>query len=567
MMKNKNMLKEFLAETKWLHKRYICTNIFSVVLIIIGVIIPIVNKNLIDEGIINKNLSKLLFYFISMIVLSVLHLVFNYIIQMKYSGISRDYNVKTKEDVLNKLKQMSGKDIEQLKSGKLINILEEDVESISNIVTNTLFSLINDSVTALFSLLYLMIMAPWILFPLILIQGVLFLYSHRLSKRISLLNEQYFTLRDSQTSNIQEHIVNIGYLLQSNLYGFFLKRFIYDEKKVNNIMYDVDKNMNKSNFSQGILNVITFILTWGVGGILTISGKLTLGEIYAIEMYCGRFTSPINRIISNYLQFKKMLIQIKRVYSLLYCTLENNNNNATLACTDTGDIEFKNIDFSYNSQKILKNLSFMIHENKVNVIMGKSGQGKTTIIKLLTRYYGLDKGDIIIHNNCISKYYIESLRDQISIVSQDIAIFNATIYENLVLNNSVEQEEVFSVCKLTGIYNEIMDMEKQFDTIITEFGRNLSGGQRQRIGITRALLRKTKIIVFDEPTSGLDEYNKRMISKLIYSLKNTTILLITHDKQIIKPESYIYIIQNGSLKESQFSSICESQSKKASEYV
>lgn len=556
-MKNKYMLKEFLADTKWLHKRYICTNLFSVFLIIIGLIIPIVNKNLIDKGIINKNLSKLLFYFLSMIVLSALHLVFNYIIQMKYSGISRDYIVRTKEDVLNKLKQMSGKEIEQLKSGKLLNILEEDVESISVIVTNTLFSLINDSITALFSLLYLMIMAPWLLFPLILLQGILLLYSHRISKKISQLNEQYFTLRDSQTSNIQEHIVNIGYLLQSNIYGFFSKRFIYDEKIVNNTMYDIDKNMNKSNFSQGILNIITFILTWGVGGILTINGKLTLGEIYAIEMYCGRFTSPINRMISNCLQLKKMLIQIKRVYSLLYCQLENVNSNANLVFTDTGDIEFKNVDFSYDSQTILKNANFIIHENMVNVIMGKSGQGKTTLIKLLTRYHGLDRGDILIHNNSIHQYSIESLRDHISIVSQDVAIFNATIYENLILNNSVEQEEVYKACRLTGIYNEIMNMEKKFDTVITEFGRNLSGGQRQRISITRALLRKTKIIIFDEPTSGLDEYNKRMISELIYSLKNTTILLITHDKQIIKPKSFLYIIQNGTLRESELSTINE----------
>lgn len=178
-------------------------------------------------------------------------------------------------------------------------------------------------------------------------------------------------------------------------------------------------------------------------------------------------------------------------------------------------ISFQNIQFLYNSKSmIFQNLNLTIYPNQVNVLIGKSGQGKTTIIKLLTQMWKIDDGKILIDNISLYEYSKTEIRNQIGIVSQEIPIFNTSIMENLILSNKVSMNEVIRVCKLTGIYNEIMEKKEQFNMIISEYGRNLSGGQKQRIAITRAILKKAEVIILDEPTANLDPENKEQIKNL-----------------------------------------------------
>lgn len=211
-----------------------------------------------------------------------------------------------------------------------------------------------------------------------------------------------------------------------------------------------------------------------------------------------------------------------------------------------GNIEFKNVGFKYNSKDLFYNLNFKIKPNKMIAIVGKSGEGKSTILKLINKTYEIDNGEILIDNFNINDLSEKTIKNNISIVSQVPYIFNLSVKDNIKLANPQSTaDDIIDVCKKSQIHDFIMEMPDGYDTMVGENGVILSGGQKQRIAIARALIKKSKIILFDEATSSLDNNNQEKIKNIMKDLtKNHTVIIVAHRLSTIVDADDILVLHN-----------------------
>ncbi len=212
---------------------------------------------------------------------------------------------------------------------------------------------------------------------------------------------------------------------------------------------------------------------------------------------------------------------------------------------------FKGLDFGYKKERVLSNLELYIDKGSTHAIVGPSGSGKTTITQLLFRLWKSDKGIIKIDNHNIEEYKLDNLRNQISIVSQNIFLLNDTIYNNIVLGKkNVSNEEVETVLKQADIYELVSNLPNGWNTIIGENGIRLSGGEKQRLSIARAIFKNAPILIFDEATSMLDnETENNIIQQVLLLFKNKTIVLIAHRLSTVKNADVISVLKEGRIIE------------------
>jgi len=214
-----------------------------------------------------------------------------------------------------------------------------------------------------------------------------------------------------------------------------------------------------------------------------------------------------------------------------------------------GKIEIKNLSFAYDKKKVLENINLIINPNESIGIVGKSGSGKTTLFNLLSKGYDLNEGEILLDNINLNKLTQNSIRDNISMVSQNPYIFNLSIKENLMLlTNNIKMKDIKEACIKANIHDYIESLPNKYDTLIGEGGVNLSGGQKQRLAIARALLKNSKIILFDEATSALDNETQSNIQKSIDEIGNKhTIIIVAHRLSTIKNCDKIIVLDKGKI--------------------
>lgn len=285
-------------------------------------------------------------------------------------------------------------------------------------------------------------------------------------------------------------------------------------------------------------------------GFSVFSGFITLASFIVIEKYIWRIDEVVESLSEFGISFNKVTVSLKRMDEILNNRLYEDEKFGNKVINDKKvKIEFKDVLFKYRDEEefILKGLNMKLEPNKKIAIVGKSGQGKSTLFNLLLRYFDSTEGKILINDVDIKELSEDSLRENISVIRQSPYLFNSTIFDNFkVVKEDVTLEEVREVCKKAYIDDYIMSLPNAYDTIIGEGGVNLSGGQKQRIAIARTLLKNTKVILFDEATSALDNESQEYIKKTIDDLVKThTIIIVAHRLSTIMDADVIYVILDG----------------------
>ena len=282
-------------------------------------------------------------------------------------------------------------------------------------------------------------------------------------------------------------------------------------------------------YSKSLLDIPTFVIIFNYQSKIK---NLLMGIVQIVE-YNKKFSVAANRIyeIIDDNKFKK-----EKFGSI---SIEKLN----------GNIEFKNVSFSYGRLKVLKDMSFEIKEKEKVAFVGKSGAGKTTIFNLITKLYDTNKGKILLDGYNINELSCSTIRNNMSIITQIPYIFNFSIKDNLLLaKENATMKEIREACKMACIDDYIMNLPKKYDTMVGENGVTLSGGQRQRLSIARALLVKSEIILFDEATSALDNETQGNIKKAINNLNGKyTVLIIAHRLSTIIDSDKIYVVDDGKI--------------------
>ncbi len=296
--------------------------------------------------------------------------------------------------------------------------------------------------------------------------------------------------------------------------------------------------------------VIQFIILLTLG-ISVFNGTIVLASFVVIEKYIWRIDEVVESLSEFGVSYNKVTVSLKRIDEILNNILYEDekfgqkkiNNDKKI------NIEFKNVSFKYRDEEelILNGLNLKLAPNKKIAIVGKSGQGKSTLFNLLLRYFDATKGQILVNGEDIKNLSEESLRTNISVIRQSPYLFNSTIFDNFkIVKEDVTLEEIRSVCKKAYIDDYIMSLPNGYETVIGEGGVNLSGGQKQRIAIARTLLKDTKVILFDEATSALDNESQEYIKKTIDNLVKThTIIIVAHRLSTIMDADLIYVIDEG----------------------
>ena len=282
------------------------------------------------------------------------------------------------------------------------------------------------------------------------------------------------------------------------------------------------------------------------------NNTLQVSSFLIIFLYKNKVLNLINYISEIREKLADGKVSSSRVFDIITYKSFSKENYGTMEVNDiNGNIEFDNVEFQYNSKELFRNLNFKIEPNKMIAIVGKSGEGKSTILKLISKGYSVDSGKVLIDNYNINDLSEKTIKDNISIVSQSPYIFNLSIKDNIKLANpDTTDEEIIDVCKKAQIHDVIESMEDGYDTLVGENGVILSGGQKQRIAIARAILNDTKVIIFDEATSSLDNISQKVILQNIKPfLKNKVVIIVAHRLSTIKDADNIYIMNNGEVIE------------------
>lgn len=300
-----------------------------------------------------------------------------------------------------------------------------------------------------------------------------------------------------------------------------------------------------------VLDISRFLFTFGfivLCCFLIINGHIELASFLTLYIFRGNIRSMINCLTNLRFKLSEGEVSAKRVFDIIDCVnYEQESFGEKEVSSFDGNIEFKNVKFAYDENVTLfEDLSFKIKQNTFVAFVGKSGEGKTSILELMTKNYEILSGEILFDGHNLYELNEQSIRQNISVVSQEPYIFNMTIKENLLLaKEDATDEEIEDACKKAYIHDFIMSKEDKYDSIIGENGVQLSGGQKQRLAIARAILKNSKIILLDEATSALDNESQKNIKIVLDNLsKDHTVIMIAHRLSTIQDADEIFVLDN-----------------------
>ena len=453
-------------------------------------------------------------------------------------------NFDLKRDMLESLTNFEVKNFDNTNSGLFISRLNKDTTELSQLfddITDDLSGIILN-VSFIIYVLYLNVhLGVFLILNVIL---VYILTSRKLFyyKR----TKQDYKEKDEKVVGLYTDIIRgIREIKDLNLKSVVLKNT--NEKQMETIKAEIKSTHTRRTWDRWIAifqHTLDFIFILLSIYFIT-NNSLQVSSFLIIFLYKNKVLNLINYISEIREKLADGKVAAARVFDIVEYKVFSQENYGTMTINNIkGNIEFKNVEFQYNSNKLFKNLNFKIEPNKMTAIVGKSGEGKSTILKLISKGYSVDGGKILIDNYNINDLSEKTIKDNISVVSQSPYIFNLSIKDNIKLANpTATNEQIIEVCKKAQIHDIITQMEKGYDTLVGENGVILSGGQKQRIAIARALLKKSKIILLDEATSSLDNSNQEKIKNVIKELsKDHTVIIVAHRLSTIVDSDNIFVV-------------------------
>ena len=504
--------------------------------------------DIIDIGLVQNELIQNIF----LILLAAISAgIFTFLTRQTIINVSRYVEFDLKNEIYVQYQKLSLSFYKKNQTGDLMNRISEDVSRVRMYFGPAIMYSVNTITLLIITFFYMYRQSPeltlYTVSPLPILSYTIFKLSGIINIRSRIVQESLSKL----SSFTQEIFTGIQ----------IVKSYAIQEQKSNqfNQLSEINKTNQINLVKMQALFFPLMILLIGVSNIFVIyiggkqylDGRIeNIGIIAEFIIYVNMLTWPVASLgwISSIVQQAEA--SQKRINEFLKEKSEITNKTKAYKKL-TGKIEFKNVSFTYEESKIqaLKDVDFVIEQNKSLGLIGITGSGKTTALKLLTRMYNLNSGQILIDNKIITEFDLESLRKQIGVVPQDSFLFSDSIINNIRFGDEkANKKEVEEVCKIAGIHDEIIKFKNGYDTILGERGVNLSGGQKQRICIARALIKKPKILILDDCLSALDtETELKVIKSLKNYIKNTTTIISSHRLSSVQNLDEIVVLGDGKI--------------------
>ena len=437
-------------------------------------------------------------------------------------------------------------------TGKIMSRMTSDLNEIAELAHHGPENFIITGITIVVSFLYLTSIDIWLTLIVFACVPVLVFVSLTLRKK---MREAF---RESQAA-----IAQINGSLQSSIAGIRVtKAFTNEERETEKFeegnsqfmeaRRDAYKAMGQFHSATTMITDVFNVVVLIAGGLFLYSGRINFADYSAFIVSINLFLGPVNTLIRFMEQFQNGVAGFERFVEIMETEPELNGEKAVAVARLDGEIKFNNVSSSYaEGKEVLKNVCLSIGKGKTFALVGPSGGGKTTLCHLIPHFYKITDGDILIDGKSLKNITIESLRQNIGIVQQDIYLFNASIRENILYGKlDATDEEVVEAAKKANIHDYIMSLENGYDTVIGERGVRLSGGQKQRLCIARVFLKNPPILILDEATSALDNATEIQIQKSLDELsEGRTTIVVAHRLSTIKNADEIAVVDNGEITE------------------
>ncbi|MBE6143947.1 MAG: ABC transporter ATP-binding protein [Firmicutes bacterium] len=468
-----------------------------------------------------------------------------------YNYLEIKFMKNVSKDLYTKIDNLPAKAFEEIGVGEFINRLYNDTERVMDLLAK-LIRLICKALVVVAVIILAFSISIYLGIEIVVFGFVMGFISFKFFPKIKKTQEEIKKQTDSYVKTATENITGIR-----EIKALGIKRNI--EKNVFVFLDNLFKNSKQIRSYEiwyySLNNLTYFVLQFIIlftCGYFFIQGKIEYSVFIMMEMYIWRIDEVVESISDFGVNYNKVTVSLRRIGEIVNNGLYQDEKFGTKELGNIkGEIKFKDVTFKYSADEsaTLKNLNFSIEPNKKVAIVGRSGNGKSTIFNLLLRYFDVTEGQITIDDVDIKDLTENSLRKNISIIRQAPFLFNLSILDNFKLvKDDITVEEVREYCKKAYIDDYIMSLPNNYDTIIGEGGVNLSGGQKQRLAIARTLLIDTKIILFDEATSALDNESQEYIKSTIDNLvKDHTVIIVAHRLSTIIDADIINVIDEGKL--------------------
>ena len=547
---NDNSLMRFFYVLK--NQKSLLWNIFltSMLYTFLGIISSFYFKFLVDYVLKDKLVTTLNILIIGVIILEIIKIFLSIFRGFLLMFLGQRIDVSILFGYYNHMIRLPMKFFSSRKAGEIISRFS-DADNINDTVAETVLSLMLDVIMSVVGGIIVYFQNQYLFFIsvvlLLLYTIIVFSFKGILKK----VNREVLENNSQMTSLVIQSINGIETIKTYNL-----EKRIQDETEFKYLkVLKSSLKRTKIGIFLGTLSEIVELLgsmaiIW-IGSMQVINGKLTLGEMMVFNTLLGYFTEPVKNLIGLQPTIQTAMVSADRLGEVIDLDIEQKDERI-IPDNLKGDIEIKNLDFRYGTkEQILKNINMKIKKGEKIALVGESGSGKTTLAKLFLKFFDFEKGEININDFNIKDIDITFLREKISYISQDIFLFNNTIKENLILNETIKMEEVIEMAKKINAYDFINQLPQRFNYVIEENGANLSMGQKQRLSILRALLKKPDILIMDEATSNLDTITENIIQNTLNNLDmEMTIIIIAHRLSTIRMCDKIYVLDEGEIIES-----------------
>ena len=549
MKKTKNNLKFLWNYSNNSKHLLILVILLNIIKIIINTLVPLYSAKLV-LNLSNNELHRLLLIALILLILNSLNSILNYItlkLNVKFSSV---IYLNIEKDIIDKIHTFTNKTLDNTSTGTIIDRLDYDLSNISNIYFDILYRL-TEFIKSIGIIVAIFIINPLVGILSILSLTIIFLIDNYQVYKVTNLIDDKNKKNEKFTESITEVIRGMRDIKMLNIEKNTINKLDNQVDETIDSEFKINKTTNILGKLASLIDDLTSLFNISFYVFLISKGSLTISNALVLYNYYSNISSfggYIGQIMDNINKFNISSERIKELFDNEKFATETFGTKHIKKVK--GKFEFKSVHFGYKKNEVLKGVSFTVNPDETVAFVGKTGSGKTTIFNLLCKMYDIDKGEILIDDVNINELDKDTIRGNITVISQSPYIFNMSIKENLKLvKPNLTNKEMKEVLKTACLYDFVESLPDKYDTILGENGITLSGGQKQRLAIARALIQKTEIILFDEATSALDNETQEKITKAINNMKKEyTIMVIAHRLSTIVNADKIFFLNNGKIE-------------------
>lgn len=533
-------------------KLFIISAILAIVLAPVSVVQPLLINKAVDDYILRFDFDGLIWITLVMIGVLLLEVILRYFFIYMSNLLGQNVIRDLRNSVFRHVLSLNLTYFDRTPVGTSTTRTINDVESINEVFTQGVLIMIADVLRIIAVLITMFVVSVRLTLIVLFTMPLILLATYIFKEKVKYAYQR-----------VRSEIANMNSFLQERLSGMYIVQIFNAVEKEKNKFRRINQRYTQANLDSILYYAVFFpvveiisafalalLVWWGAKGI--IGGGVTFGSLVVFPIFLNMLFRPMRMLADKLNTLQMGIVAGERIFSLL-------DRKDTIDYSGTveverlkGKIDFENVSFAYDGRnKVLKNISFQIEPGETMAIVGSTGSGKTTMINVLTRFYEIQEGRILIDDTNAKDYKLDALRQRIGIVLQDVFLFTGTIADNIrMMDENIPMEEVIRYSEIIGVHDLIMDLPGRYDFVVSERGSNLSSGQRQLISFVRLLIFDPDIMILDEATSNIDLETETLIQHAIEQLiTKRTSIVIAHRLSTIRHADKIMVLDHGEIVE------------------